>query len=153
MTAVENFLRNAHDRRQTQKRGGGKSLISLDDLNAEDLYRDAPAAEADPAATFEQHWASRLLQTVLERLRDELVITGRADLFEALQPHMWGDADSIPYPLLAQRFSMTAGNLRITAYRLRTRYRVLLREEIARTVSHPGEVDDEIRHLMQIVSR
>jgi len=35
MTSVENFLRNAHDRSQAQKRGGGTLLVSLDDLDAE----------------------------------------------------------------------------------------------------------------------
>jgi RNA polymerase sigma-70 factor (ECF subfamily) len=36
---------------------------------------------------------------------------------------------------------------------MRQRYRELLREEIAQTVGTPGEVDDEIRHLMRIVSQ
>src|SRR5207248_4963673 len=31
MTSVENFLRNAHARSQTQKRGGGQLLVSLED--------------------------------------------------------------------------------------------------------------------------
>src|SRR5437867_4041273 len=63
MTSVENFLHNAHDRGQAQKRGGGKSLVSLDDQDAEARYLDARSDEADPAAAFEQHWASTLLQT------------------------------------------------------------------------------------------
>ena len=153
MTSAENFLRNAHDRSQAQKRGGGKSLVSLDDQDAEALYLEARSDEADPAAAFEQHWASTLLQTVLGQLRDEFVKGGRGDLFDALQAHLWGEADSIPYPLLAERFAMTLANVKITAHRLRARYRELLREEIARTVSHPGEIDDEIRHLMRVVSQ
>ena len=153
MTSVENFLRNAHDRSQAQKRGGGKLLISLDDQDAEALYLEARSDEADPAAAFEQRWASTLLQSVLRQHRDEFVAGGRGDLFDALQAHIWGDADSIPYPLLAGRFAMTVANIKITAHRLRVRYRELLREEIARTVSHPGEIDDEIRHLMRVVSQ
>jgi DNA-directed RNA polymerase specialized sigma24 family protein len=153
MTSVENFLRNAHDRSQAQKRGGGKSLISLDDQDAEALYLGARSDEADPAAAFEQRWASTLLQTVLTRHRDEFAKGGRSELFDALQAHLWGDADSIPYPLLAERFAMTVPNIKTTAHRLRARYREMLREEIARTVSHPGEIDDEIRHLMRVVSQ
>jgi len=153
MTSVENFLRNAHDRSLAQKRGGGKPLIPLDKEDAEALYLGAHSEEADPAAAFEQRWASTLLQTVLGRHRDEFVTCGRGDLFDALQAHIWGDADSIPYPLLAERFAMTVANVKTTAHRLRARYRGLLREEIARTVSHPGEIDDEIRHLMRVVSQ
>ena len=153
MTSVENFLRNAHDRSQAQKRGGGKTLVSLDDQDAEALYLHARSEEVDPATAFEQHWASTLLQTVLRQLREEFARGGRDDLFDALQAHLWGDADSIPYPLLAQRFALTVPNIKTTAHRLRVRYRELLREEIGRTVSHPGEIDDEIRYLMRVVSQ
>jgi RNA polymerase sigma-70 factor (ECF subfamily) len=153
MSSVENFLYNAHDRSQTQKRGGGKSLISLDTQDAEARYLDARSDTADPAVAFEQRWASTLLQTVLGRLQIEFAQGNRGDLFEALQAHLWGDGDSIPYPLLAERFAMTLANVKITAHRLRARYRELLREEIARTVSHPGEIDDEIRHLMRVVTQ
>jgi RNA polymerase sigma-70 factor (ECF subfamily) len=153
MSSVQNFLRDAHDRNQAQKRGGGVPLISLHDQDAEALYLQVHADDADPAVVFDQRWASTLLQTVLFRLRDEFVMGGKLPLFEALQSHIWGDADSLPYPVLAEQFGMSVANVKITAHRLRVRYRELLREEIARTVSHPGEIDDEIRHLMQVVSQ
>jgi len=35
--------------------------------------------------------------------------------------------------------------------RLRRRYRELLREEIAHTVSSPSEIEEEIRHLFVVV--
>jgi RNA polymerase sigma-70 factor (ECF subfamily) len=39
------------------------------------------------------------------------------------------------------------------AHRLRQRYRQSLREEIAQTVSNPGEVDEELRHLFAVLAR
>jgi len=36
-------------------------------------------------------------------------------------------------------------------YRLRQRHRDLLREEIAHTVATPGEVDEEIRYLIEVM--
>jgi hypothetical protein len=36
-------------------------------------------------------------------------------------------------------------------YRLRQRYRSLLREEIAHTVAVPGDVDDELRHFITVL--
>jgi RNA polymerase sigma-70 factor (ECF subfamily) len=36
-------------------------------------------------------------------------------------------------------------------HRFRHRYRELLREEIAQTVAAPGDVDDELRHLIGIL--
>ena len=43
---------------------------------------------------------------------------------------------------------MNEGAARTAAHRLRKRYRELLRDEISQTVSEPGEVDGEIRHLI-----
>jgi RNA polymerase sigma-70 factor (ECF subfamily) len=152
MTSVENFLRDENDRAQAQKRGCGRQLLSLDEQDAEARYLREPTTETDPAKAFEQRWAATLLDTVLSRLQAEFGATGRSDLFEALQAHLWGDAESTPYPELAERFGLSLANVKITAHRLRQRYRELLREEIAHTVALPSQVDDEIRHLMQVVS-
>jgi RNA polymerase sigma-70 factor (ECF subfamily) len=153
MTSVENFLRNENDRARAQKRGGGRNLISIDEQDAEQRYLCVPATETDPAKTFEQRWAAILLGTVLTRLQGEFVATGRRDLFEALQAHLWGDSDRVPYPQLAEQFGVSLANVKVTAHRLRLRYRELLREEIAHTVALPSQIDDEIRHLMQVVSQ
>jgi RNA polymerase sigma-70 factor (ECF subfamily) len=152
MTSVENFLRNENVRARAQKRGGGRQVVSLDEQDAEARYLQEPTTEMDPAKAFEQRWAATLLDTVLTRLQAEFGATGRGDLFEALQAHLWGDAESAPYPELAERFGLTLANVKITAHRLRQRYRDLLREEIAHTVALPSQVDDEIWHLMQVVS-
>jgi RNA polymerase sigma-70 factor (ECF subfamily) len=152
MTSVENFLRNENDRAQAQKRGGGRQLISLDEQDSEARYLCEPTTETDPAKAFEQRWAATLLNNVLKRLQAEFGARGRGDLFDLLQAHLWGDPDSIPYPELAERFGVTLANVKTTAHRLRQRYRELLREEIAHTVALPCQIDEEIRHLMQVVS-
>jgi RNA polymerase sigma-70 factor (ECF subfamily) len=153
MSSVENFLHNQHDRAQAQKRGGGQALLSLDYQDAEQRYQIEPVEESDPATIFEQQWAATLLETILNRLREEFSAEGRAGLFDELQGHLWGDAGSIPYAELAKKSGLTEGNVKTIAHRLRQRYRALLREEIAHTVAKPGDVDDEIRHLMRIVSQ
>jgi RNA polymerase sigma-70 factor (ECF subfamily) len=48
---------------------------------------------------------------------------------------------------------MSVGAVRVAVHRLRRRYRDLLRQEIAQTVSSAAEVDDELRHLIEVVSR
>jgi RNA polymerase sigma-70 factor (ECF subfamily) len=152
MTSVENFLRNENSRAQAQKRGGGRRLISLDEKDAEERYLCEPGTEMDPAKAFEQRWAATLLNSALARLQEEFAMTGRQDLFEALQAHLWGDSDSVPYPRLAEQFGLTTANVKTIAHRLRLRYRELLREEIAHTVALPSQIDDEIRYLMKVVS-
>jgi RNA polymerase sigma factor (sigma-70 family) len=153
MTSVANFLHNVHERRQAKKRGGGVAVLTLNSQDAETCYLSEPTDETDPAKAFEQRWASTVLQTVLQQLRNEFTGAGRGELFEALHAHLWGDTQSVPYPEVAGQFGLTIANVKTTAHRLRRRYRELLREEIAQTVSQPGEIDEEIRHLMKVVSQ
>ena len=46
---------------------------------------------------------------------------------------------------------MTESAVRQASYRLRQRYRQLLREEIAHTVMAAGDIEDELRHLVAVL--
>jgi len=154
MTSVENFLRKAHERSQAKKRGGAQSFVSLNDLDFEEAYlAHEIATESDPARDFEVRWALTVLDRVMQRLREEFVKQGRAELFDGLEAHLLGDVDSAPYAELAERFGISEANVKTTALRLRRRYQLLLRDEIAQTVAQPGEIDEELRYLMRIVSQ
>jgi len=52
---------------------------------------------------------------------------------------------------IAEELSMNENAVKQTFYRLRQRYRVLLREEIAHTVAVRGDVEDELRHFIAIL--
>jgi len=149
LSAMENFLRNELDRAQALKRGGGLEVISLDQQEAEEHVLHAAAESLTPERLFEKRWASRLIELVLERLRTEFVADGQADLFDRLEPHLWGDATSVPYAQLADEMNLSLSALKSTAHRLRQRCRELLREEIAHTVATVADIDAEIRHLME----
>lgn len=154
MTSVENFMRNAHARKQAAKRGGGIQILSLNVLSPEESYLADPADLTnghDPSMAFERRWALTLLDQVWKRLGDEFLESGRSELYDALSCHLWSDADSIPFAQIAAQFGLSVANVKTIAHRLRLRYRELLRDEIAQTVSQPAEIDDEIRHLMRVV--
>jgi hypothetical protein len=48
--------------------------------------------------------------------------------------------------------NFTDGALRAAMHRLREHYRECLRAEVAQTVSEPGEVDAELRHLVGLIT-
>jgi len=152
MSSAQNFVRNVHERSQALKRGGGRTVLSLDVAQAEATYRSEPSGDVDPGRAFEQRWAATVLQAVSERLRREYVNEGRGALFEELSAHLWGEPEAVPYPKVAARSGLSLSNVKVSAHRLRQRFRQLLREEIAQTVAQPGEIDDELRHLMSVVS-
>jgi len=71
LTTLKHFLANEWERARTQKRGGGKALVSLDDQDAESRYRFEPADSATPEILFERRWALTVLDQVMVRLREE----------------------------------------------------------------------------------
>jgi RNA polymerase sigma factor (sigma-70 family) len=152
LTAINNFLHNEHERANTLKRGGGHQFVSWDETTAEDRYALEPANILSPEKIFEKRWVATLLEQVLTRLQQEFALAGRVKLFDQLKSHLWAEDDATPYAQLATRFNMTVVAIKVTVHRLRERYGDLLREEIGQTVADPAEVDDEIRHLLHVVS-
>lgn len=54
---------------------------------------------------------------------------------------------------IGPRLGMTEGAVRSMLSRLRARYREMIREEVARLLEDPSDIDDEIRHLMESLRR
>ncbi len=105
-------------------------------------------ATLTPESIYEKRWAVTLLEKVLARLRESYVTAEKAPLFDALKPYVWGDTITEGYEVLAARLGMSDGAVRVGMHRLRESYRDLLRDEVARTVASPAEVDEELRHLV-----
>jgi RNA polymerase sigma-70 factor (ECF subfamily) len=152
LTAINNFLHHQHERASTLKRGGGRHFVSWEQVASEDGYALEPANTLSPERIFEKRWAVTLLEQVLARLRQEFALGGRVELFDQLKSHLWAEDDATPYAQLAARFNMTVVAIKVTVHRLRQRYGDLLREEIGQTVADPADVDDEIRHLLRVMS-
>jgi RNA polymerase sigma factor (sigma-70 family) len=148
LASVKNFLANEWDKSQSQKRGGGRRLVSLDAMDAETRYRLEPADELTPERLFERHWALAVLARVLARLRQEYLDRGHGELFEAVKGCLTGSAKVSSHEEAARRLGMTEGAVKMATLRLRKRYRKRLREEIAETVASPELVDEEIRFLL-----
>jgi RNA polymerase sigma-70 factor (ECF subfamily) len=63
-----------------------------------------------------------------------------------------GEQASIPYIEAAARLGISESALKSKIHRLRQRHRELVREEIAQTVCTSAEVDQELHHLLAIIS-
>jgi RNA polymerase sigma-70 factor (ECF subfamily) len=148
---MNHFLSNEWDKARAQKRGGGAPLLPLQFDTAETRYTREPADSVTPEQAFERRWALTLLETVTRRLGAEYEQAGKAELFAALNPCLVGDRTAQPYEELAKKLSLNEGAVKSAVHRLRQRYRLLLREEIANTVAGPGDVEEELRHLVAVL--
>ena len=143
-----NFLACERAHSQALKRGGRHPVIPMDPKEAEARLSREPSAEASPERLFDRHWALAVLDAALSRLEVEFTESGRALLFEQLQPFLQGDTSGPSYTEVAQRLGTTEGTIGVTVHRLRQRYRELLHTVICQTVNDPLEVEAELGHLM-----
>lgn len=152
LRSLENFLHNQHERAAAQKRGSARRLETWNPETAEQRYLAEAQHQLSPDQLYERRWAATLLTGALDRLRRDFVASGRAELFDLLEPHLWGDDTSAPYSQIAAALGMTEVAVKGAMHRLRRRYRELLREEIAQTVGLAEEIDDELQHLHRLLA-
>ena len=152
LASVKNFLSDNWDRDQAIKRGGGYQFVSLNRETAEAFY-DAPS-EPDSTAEhlFELRWAKAVTAGALNSLRTELEGEGKLELFEELKAFVAGGSVLPSYDDASARMSLPRATVKTHVHRLRQRYREIVRREIARTVSAPDEIDEELRHLCNVLA-
>ena len=154
LVALKRFLANEWDRAHALKRGGFQTQISLDtDLAEKKFQSEIRAAEATPDQAYERRWALTLIEQALSRLRSEFQAAGKSAEFDRLKTFLTADRREIPYAAVARELGLKEPALRVAVHRLRRRYRELFREEIAHTLAEGESVEEELRHLLEVLSR
>jgi RNA polymerase sigma-70 factor (ECF subfamily) len=151
LASARHFLSNERDRERAQKRGGGRAALSLDAASAEERYALEPVDPMTPETLFERAWANSLLDRALERLRNEASHAEGRERFEQLKAHLTGEDERSAYRELAAAWGVGESAVRVSVHRLRKRFGLLLREEVAATVADPADVDAELRYLLGIL--
>jgi RNA polymerase sigma factor (sigma-70 family) len=151
LVSLKHFLVNEWKKGQTQKRGGGQTMVPLDLTLAENLYSAEAADARTPEHAFDQRWAVTLLETVLRRLEAEYAASGRANLFSRLRGQLPGETSSQSQEAIGIELGLTEGAVKQAVHRLRRRCRELLREEISQTLATRADVEDEFRHLIALL--
>lgn len=92
-------------------------------------------------------WALALLAKVIERLHMECESDGKAKLFEQLKVFLTAGKGESAQAGVAKALGMEEGAVRVAIHRLRKRYRILLRDEIAQTLADAADVEEEMQAL------
>jgi DNA-directed RNA polymerase specialized sigma24 family protein len=145
----QNYLSVETHRAHRLKRGGQYQFISLDLETAEDRCRYEPADYLTAEKIFEARWALTLLDHAMALLRQEYVVRGKESLFDNLR-RFAGIIETTPegsYEDAAKALGVGVGTVKTFIQRLRKRYMAVVREEVARTVSDPAEIEGEIHAL------
>ena len=93
-----------------------------------------------------------LIERVLQQVDDEMAGSDRRRLYERLRPGLLGQDDAPRYREVAAELGLSEGAVKVAAHRLRGRYRQRLREEVARTLADPTEIDAECTALLDALA-
>jgi RNA polymerase sigma-70 factor (ECF subfamily) len=152
LVSVRNFLSNERDRRNADKRGGGRVVESLDTLVAEQRLAAEPSLPADAEQQFERRWAETVVRRAMDRLEREFLEAGQEERFRLVGGALTGAGESLPYGEIAERLGMSEAGVKSLVHRMRKRFGVVLRGEVLQTLDRPDDVEDEIRCLLRVLS-
>jgi RNA polymerase sigma factor (sigma-70 family) len=152
LKTLNHFLVDEWRHAHAQKRAGGHAVISIDADEWETRHGHELASDRTPEVIFERRWALTLFEQAFARLREESVQAGNDRQFQLLKDFLSNPTSDGAYEGVAAKLGLSSGAIAVQVHRLRRRYGELVREEVAHTVSHPGEVEDELRHLLEVLS-
>jgi len=152
LASVKHFLADTWDRGQAVRRGGEYQFVSLDQQVAEAFYDAASASDSTAERLFELRWAKTVTAGALDSLRGELREEGKLELFEQLKNFLTGGSVLPSYDDASAQMGIPRATVKTHVHRLRQRYREIVRREIARTVSSPHEIDEELRYLCSVLA-
>jgi len=153
LATLKNYIVDHRNKENALKRGGGFDFVFLDSEigAAETLDECATEMILDEEHYYEQRWAAALVSRALKGLQADFQEGSKAEIFDKLKPFVCGGEGLPKQEEVAQQLSMPIDTLRSHLSRMRARYRLRLREEVARTIGIADDVDEELRHLSQIL--
>lgn len=151
--AFKRFIGSEQTRARAQKRGGGVPPVALDTVEAEARLAHDPTDSLSPELAFDRNWALTVLDRTLDRIGTEFRTAGRGALFDQLSFCLQGDCDGPAYAQVARNLGTTEGTIAVTVFRMRRRYRELIRSVVAETLEDPRDVEDELEHLRATLRR
>jgi RNA polymerase sigma factor (sigma-70 family) len=154
--AVKHFLADMREHEQRQKRGGGLNPESLEAAGGNDTatelqVEDRAARPSDEC--FDREWALTVMDRALAALQKEVAASGKGEQFEVLKPWLMGDAGAGSQADAGIRLGLSEGAVKVAVHRLRKRFRELVKSDVAQTLGDPALVPEELRYLVEVLSR
>jgi RNA polymerase sigma factor (sigma-70 family) len=152
LASLRNFLSTAHRQEHTIKRGGLCAFISLDAATAESRYRLEPIDDLALTAEqiFDARWALTLLDEARRSVQVDYVARGEGKTFEILKGFLSRASSGLTsYEEAAAMLGISEAAVTTLIHRLRKQYSIALRREVARTVSEPAAIDDQVHLLFE----
>lgn len=153
MAALKNFLIDTSRRRNAVSKGPGTAFLPTD---PSELRSAEPAADDDPARSFDRQWATSVFQAALNRTCDSCNRDGMERhwrVFDArvLCPKIYGCEAAPVDGLILELGVANAQEIHDMVQTVKRRIKRAIEEVIAETVSNPSEIDDEIKEVRRFL--
>jgi RNA polymerase sigma factor (sigma-70 family) len=151
LVMLDNLMRQQWRSETRAKRGGGAEHLSwMDVAEAETRLLQAPA-RGDVHTLYLRDWASTLLQSALDRVRESYVQKQQLDRFDVLVPFVTQPDYDRSIVDVAEELGMAPTHLRVLIHRFRQQYRECIEQEIALTLdsTDPTQIREEMVELFK----
>lgn len=145
LACLKNFVSNERDKQCAQKRGGGRQILSLEQMAEEASGHWEPSTDLSPGKLFDRKWALTVLEQAFARFKRDFPTPERFDL---IKPLLSGTPPEESYKELAPRLGTTEGALKTSVHRLRKEFKKVFWQVVLETVETPEQVQSEIRELL-----
>ena len=115
--------------------------------------QDPPDTRPRPDQDFDRKFALTLIEQTLTELRADYAQRGQSDRFDLLHDFLPGRHSHLSHAAAGQRLGLSETAVTKAVSDLRERFRRLFRHQVAQTVGSYEEVDQEITHHIQLLSR
>lgn len=116
-------------------------------------HRAESGDEAGPEAGFRRSFAIEILDRAHQRLGREATEAGHGRMFALLEAFLTADPQPGQYEAVARELGSGALAVVIAVRRLRQRYRELVDEELADTISDPSRLEAERLNLLSVLGK
>jgi RNA polymerase sigma-70 factor (ECF subfamily) len=147
-TALRNFAIDRARRGRTERRGGGRVPVPLSGGDDE-VGQEPPAPGPGPDELLDQAWRAELVGRALERLEQEMREAGREPGFRVFRDNYLAAGPDLDHAALAAAHGLTPHEVSRHLVHARRRFRAVVRQLVTETVTGHGELDEELRWLLE----
>lgn len=151
--AVKHFLTDQRKYALREKRGGGRTPVSLDADEGLEVVSNEPSEAPPSDAWFDRQWALAVMERGLAAVEREWRDAGRADQFEQLKPWLAGEDAHLSQAEAAKQLGWSESAVKVAVHRLRKRFRDAIRSEISQTLGAQTDLEEELRYLVEVLSQ
>jgi RNA polymerase sigma-70 factor (ECF subfamily) len=145
--ALRLYMIEHYDRKASRQARMGAQEVSFEEAGPEAMSHAAP-----DEVIFDREWAFTVLERALQRVKKEYEETRGAAAFAVIKGFLPSSQMTVPdYEETATLLGTTVTALRVEVHRVRRTFRDQLRREVARTVSAPHEIEEELQHIKQVL--